>query len=110
MFAFDAAVEVADHIVCITLKGDVWKTSPHPVVERVVQKQIGQQRTDDTTVGCAARPSMERGASYPAIPPEPPTSAADTEQPFDIEIHDPAIFPAVLTAALNGLVADRPGL
>jgi hypothetical protein len=37
---------VRDNVVCISLERDVWVRASHPVVEREMQKDIGQQRTD----------------------------------------------------------------
>jgi hypothetical protein len=36
-----------DRIVRIPLEGDAREGPPHPEVERIVQEEIGQQRTDD---------------------------------------------------------------
>ena len=40
-----ATAAVADHIVRIALKRDVQKTPPHPGIKRIMQIQIGQQRS-----------------------------------------------------------------
>ena len=89
-----------------------------------MQKQIGQQRTDDTTLGCAARPSMERPIRQfhrslqpaPQIEQQPTLRGMELEGPhqevvidrieeaLDIEIHHPVILPAALAAAFHGLV------
>ena len=41
---------VADPIIRISLERYAGKVPPHPGIERVVQKQVGQQRTDDTAI------------------------------------------------------------
>ena len=38
---------VADRVIGIALKRDAGMVPLHPLVERVVEKEIGQQRTDD---------------------------------------------------------------
>ena len=45
-----------DGIVRITLEPDARILPLHPQIERVVQEQIGQQRTDDTPLRGALRP------------------------------------------------------
>lgn len=39
---------MTNNIVCIALKYDVRMISAHPDIKRIVQIQVGQQRTDDT--------------------------------------------------------------
>ena len=48
-----------DRIIGITLKAHAWIASLHPPVERVVQKQVGEQRTGHTAL---------RGALGPLLP------------------------------------------
>lgn len=50
----------ADQIVRIALRRDVRKTPPHPGIKRLMQIQIDQQRTDDTSLGSATGSFLER--------------------------------------------------
>src|SRR5262249_43531045 len=45
-----------DYIVSKTLEVDARKRPRHPHVERIMQEQIGQERTDDTALRGAFRP------------------------------------------------------
>src|SRR5229473_3976804 len=53
-----------DGIVRIALEVDVRKRPPHPRIKRVVQKEIGEQRTDHAPLRRAARPLFQ-GAIRP---------------------------------------------
>jgi hypothetical protein len=44
-----------DRVVGIALELDRWKIPAHPDIERVVQEQVGEQRTDDPTLRRALR-------------------------------------------------------
>jgi hypothetical protein len=100
------------------------KTPPHPAVERVVQKQIGQQWADGATLRRATGPGLERAIRQlhrnlqpaPQIKKHPALGGMELEgpkqevvidrieEPLDIEIHHPVILPAALAAALHGLM------
>src|SRR5262249_44046327 len=57
------AAAMDDRIVSIALELDRRKIPAHPVIERVVQEQVGEQRTDDTTLRRALR-SLFLGAVW----------------------------------------------
>jgi hypothetical protein len=40
-------------IICVSLEWNDWMRSPHPVIKRQVQKDVGQQGTRDPTLGCS---------------------------------------------------------
>lgn len=54
------ALAVDDGIVRVPLELDVRENPSHPMVEHVVQKQVGQQRTYDSTLRRALRPLLQR--------------------------------------------------
>ena len=58
--SFLLAPAVDDGIVRITLEADARIVPLHPQIERVVQEQIGQQRTNDTALRGSLRPLHER--------------------------------------------------
>jgi hypothetical protein len=35
-------IAVADHIISVSLKGNLWMVIPHPAIKRIVQKKIRQ--------------------------------------------------------------------
>ena len=53
-----------DRIVRIALERDARISPLHPEIERVMQEEIGQQRTDDTALRRALRPLLH-GAVRP---------------------------------------------
>src|SRR5260221_5250243 len=62
-----------DYIVSETLEVDGRKRPRHPHVERIMQEQVGQERTDDTALRGAFRPfhqdpvrTLDRGTQPPA--------------------------------------------
>jgi hypothetical protein len=50
---------VDQNVIGITLEGDIREGSRHPLVERMVHEQIGQDGADDPTLRRAARPFLQ---------------------------------------------------
>src|SRR5271157_6053847 len=111
---FLLAPAVDDGVVRVTLDPDARILSLHPEVERVVQEQVGQQRTDDPSLRGPLRPlhesavpTFDRGAQPPpniqADPSQIRVAGQGTldevmrngiKEGSDVQIDDPVAVPA----------------
>jgi hypothetical protein len=60
VFCLRLRLAMYNDVVGIPFKGYVRKRSRHPLVKRIVQKQIGQQGTYDASLRCAASPFVNQ--------------------------------------------------
>ena len=88
---FPFAPAMNDRIIRITLKADAWIVALHPLVKRVVQEQVGEQRTGDATLRGAlgpllpgaVRPLNGSAKSPPNVQPDPGQVSVMCDGTFD---------------------------
>ena len=119
----------SDDVVRVALEWNVRIGSRHPHVERVMQKQVRQQRTDYTSLrrSCGARnnaavlhllrrfqPALDveqhpRAVCMMTDSPEQQLPIDAVEEAFDIEIEHPVVTPAALTSCAHGIERRSAG-
>ena len=124
LMSFLLATAMADRIVCVAFKGNGRMAPAHPRIKRIVQKQIGQQWADDTTLRRATLPGLERSIRQqnrglqPSVQVEHHPALGglgldrahqqvvidSNEKPLDVEIENPVGPSAALTAHLHRLM------
>src|SRR5210317_1336866 len=101
-------------VICVSTKRQFWKVRRHPPVECIMQKQIGEQRGDNSSLWSPFIPSDDRPIlllhrrSQPALNiKQDPSAACVTpnrlhqkpvvdivEKPLDIKLQHPVVPPA----------------
>src|SRR3989442_3263226 len=124
-FSLRPRTAMAQRIIGIPLKRYVRMMPPHPLIEHVVQEQVGQQRTDHPALRCTQRSHLRLavGQFYRRLQPaahiqQHPALAGvlvqrshqqrmiyGVEESLDVEINDPRIVPA---AAPDGPALAAP--
>src|SRR6516165_10502384 len=76
--SFLLASAMDDGVVRITLEADLRMVPIHPPIERIVQEQIGEQRTNDTALRGSLRPLHERSVRTFDRGAQPPSNVLES--------------------------------
>lgn len=98
MFSLPARSAVADRIIGIPLEWDGRLVPLHPRIEGVVQKQVSQQRTDNTALRRPSRPCLQ--ASIRQL-------HRGFQPPFDMEQHPFILSVVTHPTPTWGFLSDR---
>src|SRR5882672_6011986 len=118
-----------DGTVRITLELDRPILPPHPEIKRIMQEEIGQQRTDDSALRRASCPLLQsaicllHGSTKPPrnIQPQPWAVGVvchstlnqvmwnGIKERFDVQINDPVSIPAALSRHPHSVECRLPG-
>src|SRR5215471_3645664 len=117
-----------DYIVSVPLEWNAQEIPSHPHVERIMQEEIGEQRTDNPALWRAFRPLFQGPAWLLHGGAEPPCDVETDprqlsvvrngalhqfpvqtiKERLDVEIYDPVVTPASLSCSSHRIVRRAP--